>query len=737
MRIRAGWLYPLLVAAILLGALALRIADPFFVQALRLIAFDSYQILSPASYDPEIPVRVVDVDEESLAKIGQWPWPRTVLADLLDRLTERGAAVVVFDMIFAEPDQTSPEQALDRFEPGQRAEISAIIGPQRSHDAIFAERIAGSNAVLATALSSRATGVPQAKAGYAAAGDDPLNFLTRFAGATTNLAMFDAVASGIGSINWTPDRDQVIRRVPLMFRVGDNYVPSLITESLRAAQGASTYVLKASNASGETAYGEATGINHIRVGDIEIPTDSDAGIWLRFRPSNFGTYLPAWKVLAGEVDPAEIQGRIMLIGTSAPGLIDLRATPLDASIAGVEIHAQAIEHILSGRSITRPDYAQALELSIMVVIGILIAFFLPRLTASQSAFVGVLVVAFLLVGGWLAFSRWGMLLDPSFPALALFMLISAATAYVYRRVEQQRGEVRRAFAHYVSPSVVDELIAHPEKLELGGVVRELTLLFCDVRNFTAISERFTAAELTRFINSLLTPLTDIILGNKGTIDKYMGDAIMAFWNAPLDDADHAANACRSAVAMVIRVEALNETWRAEDEAAGRKFVPVAIGIGINSGEALVGNLGSDQRFDYSCLGDEVNVASRLEGLSKYYGMSVVVGEATATLQKALPIMELDLIRVKGRARPSRIYTLVDALRAEKQQTDALLPLHNAMLDALRCKEFERAEGLIGECRALGIASLESYYRTYLARIEQYREEPPPADWDGAYTAETK
>jgi adenylate cyclase len=737
MRIRAGWLYPLLVAAILLGALALRIADPFFVQALRLIAFDSYQILSPASYDPEIPVRVVDVDEESLAKIGQWPWPRTVLADLLDRLTERGAAVVVFDMIFAEPDQTSPEQALDRFEPGQRAEIAAIIGPQRSHDAIFAERIAGSNAVLATALSSRATGVPPAKAGYAAAGDDPLNFLTRFAGATTNLAMFDAVASGIGSINWTPDRDQVIRRVPLMFRVGDNYVPSLITESLRAAQGASTYVLKASNASGETAYGEATGINHIRVGDIEIPTDSDAGIWLRFRPSNFGTYLPAWKVLAGEVDPAEIQGRIMLIGTSAPGLIDLRATPLDASIAGVEIHAQAIEHILSGRSITRPDYAQALELSIVVAIGILIAFFLPRLTASQSAFVGVLVVAFLLVGGWLAFSRWGMLLDPSFPALALFMLISAATAYVYRRVEQQRGEVRRAFAHYVSPSVVDELIAHPEKLELGGVVRELTLLFCDVRNFTAISERFTAAELTRFINSLLTPLTDIILGNKGTIDKYMGDAIMAFWNAPLDDADHAANACRSAVAMVIRVEALNETWRAEDEAAGRKFVPVAIGIGINSGEALVGNLGSDQRFDYSCLGDEVNVASRLEGLSKYYGMSVVVGEATATLQKALPIMELDLIRVKGRARPSRIYTLVDALRAEKQQTDALLPLHNAMLDALRCKEFERAEGLIGECRALGIASLESYYRTYLARIEQYREEPPPADWDGAYTAETK
>jgi adenylate cyclase len=217
----------------------------------------------------------------------------------------------------------------------------------------------------------------------------------------------------------------------------------------------------------------------------------------------------------------------------------------------------------------------------------------------------------------------------------------------------------------------------------------------------------------------------------------MGDAIMAFWNAPLDDADHAGNACRSAVAMVVRVEALNETWRAEDEAAGRTFVPVAIGIGINSGEALVGNLGSDQRFDYSCLGDEVNVASRLEGLSKYYGMSVVVGEATALRQKALAVMELDLIRVKGRARPSRIYTLVDALRAGREQTDRLMPLHQSMLAALRSKEFDNAEALIGECRALGIASLESYYRTCLARIGQYREEPPPEDWDGAYTAETK
>ncbi len=737
MRIRAGWLYPLLVMAILAGATALRIADPFFIQALRLIAFDSYQILSPEKFDPALPVRVVDIDEESLAKIGQWPWSRAILADLLDKLTAQGAAVVVFDILFAEPDQTSPEQALSRFDADHRAAISAITGTQRSNDSLFAERIAADNVVLATALSARPSPIPPTKAGYAVAGDDPRPFITTFAGATRNLPILDEGARGIGSINWTPDRDQVIRRVPLIFRVGDDYVPSLITESLRVAQGASTYLLKSSNASGETAFGEATGLNHIRVGAIEVPTDPDGGIWLRFRPTNFGTYLPAWKVLAGESDPAEVQGRIMLIGTSAPGLIDLRATPLDASIAGVEIHAQAIEHILSGRSITRPDYAVALEIAVFILLGLITALILPRISASQSAIIGILMITGLVVGGWLAFREVGLLLDPSFPALALFLLTSAATLYIYRRVEMQRGEVRRAFAHYVSPSVVDELIAHPEKLELGGVVRELTLMFCDVRNFTAISERFTATELTRFINSLLTPLTDIILARKGTIDKYMGDAIMAFWNAPLDDAAHAEHACRSAVAMVIGVEELNVKWRAEDEAAGRKFMPVAIGIGINSGEALVGNLGSDQRFDYSCLGDEVNVASRLEGLSKYYGISVVVGEATAQRQTALAVLEMDLIRVKGRAKPTRLYTLVDALRASDEATGKLVPLHNAMLEALRIKEFDRADALIGECRAVGIASLEAYYRTYAQRIEHYRHEPPPEDWDGAYTAETK
>jgi adenylate cyclase len=355
MAIRAGRLYPLLVFTVLAGAVAIRVADPFFVQALRLIAFDSYQRLAPETYDPALPVRVVDVDEESLERVGQWPWPRTVVANLLNRLAGQGAAVVVFDVLFAEPDQSSPQQTpphASRAEPDADGPNAA--GPA-SHDEIFAQAIGQSAVVLSTVLSNRPSAPPAAKAGFAFAGDDPRPFIPEFAGATDNVPILDAAAIGIGSINWTPDRDQVIRRVPLIFRVGEDFVPTLAPEALRVALGASTYVLKASNASGETALGQQTGLNHIKIGNIDVPTDAEGGIWLKFRPAEPDAYLAAWRVLDGENFVDEVAGRIILIGTSAPGLVDLRATPLDPAIAGVEVHAQAIEHMLTGRSIARPD----------------------------------------------------------------------------------------------------------------------------------------------------------------------------------------------------------------------------------------------------------------------------------------------------------------------------------------------------------------------------------------------
>lgn len=737
MAIRAERLYPLLIIAILVGAVAVRVADPFFVQALRLIAFDSYQRLAPEKYDPEIPVRVVDIDEESLERVGQWPWPRTLVTDLLNRLTEQGAAVVVFDVLFAEPDQTSPQDTITQASQQESATGGVTITAPASHDEIFAQAISESAVVLATVLSTRPSSPPPPKAGFAFAGDDPRPFIPIYAGASVNVPMLNAAALGIGSINWTPDRDQVIRRVPLIARVEETFVPSLGPEALRVAQGASTYVLKASNASGETAFGQESGLNTIRIGALEVPTDADGGIWLKFRPANPDAYLPAWQILAGEDLIDEVEGRIMLIGTSAPGLVDLRATPLDVAIAGVEVHAQAIEHMLSERSITRPDYAEAVELAVIIVLGILLALVMPQISARLSALLGVSVITFVIAGGWLAYTRANLLFDPTYVALSLFVLISAATLYVYRRIEVQRAEVRLAFSHYVSPAVVDEIIANPERLELGGELRDLTLLFCDVRNFTSISERMNAHQLTRFINGLLTPLTDIILSNRGTIDKYMGDAIMAFWNAPLDDPDHAAHACKSAKEMAEKIAELNVKWRVEAEAAGRVFVPVAIGIGINSGECVVGNLGSDQRFDYSALGDEVNVASRLEGLTKLYGITAVIGEATCRRNPGLATLELDLMRVKGRSQPTRIFTLTDTLGMDQKTLGQITPLHAKMLEAFRGRDWDRAEALIAECRKLSVASLETYFRIYSARIDVYRVDPPPDDWAGAVTADTK
>ena len=739
MVVRAGRFYAILVVLVLAGATALRISDPFFVQALRLIAFDSYQLLAPQSYDPDDPVRIVDIDEDSLARIGQWPWPRTVVADLVGKLAGAGATAIGFDILFSEPDQTSPEVVIDRLGPDVAKAMAAQFQFGDSHDAIFARAIAAAPVVLAAALTNRGgdgPGLPP-KAGFAVAGDDPAPFIVAFAGATGNLPALDRAAAGIGSINWVPDRDQVVRRVPLVYRLGDTYVPALASEALRVAQAASTYVLKASNASGETAFGEQTGLNHIKVGDIEVPTDADGGIWLQFRPSNPAAFIPAWKVLAGENDAAEVAGRIVLVGTSSPGLLDLRATPLDAAIPGVEIHAMAIEHILSGPTLTRPDYALAAEIAAVIVLGIVVGLLLPRIPALLSAVIGVAAVGGLFVGGWLLYRDAGLLFDPSWPALSIAVLIAAATLTVYRRVEQQRSEVRRAFGYYVAPAVVDEIVADPTRLELGGEVRELTLLFCDVRDFTAISERMSAHELTRFINSLLTPLSAIILEERGTIDKYMGDAIMAFWNAPLDDADHATHACRAALAMTVAMAGLNRKWKAEAAAAGRAFHRVAIGIGINTGDCCVGNLGSEQRFDYSAIGDDVNIASRFEGLCRLYGVPIVVGEATVGRMIDPRVLELDLIRVKGRGQPTRVFTLVDAIAADRDTIERLRPPHARLLASLRSRDWDGAEAAINDCRALEILALETLFTLYRTRVLTYREIPPPDGWDGADTALTK
>jgi adenylate cyclase len=732
-------LYALIVGTVIAASLALRIWDPAPVARMRALVFDAYQQLSPRAFDPALPVRIVDIDEDSLKEIGQWPWPRTVLAELVGKLAQGGAAAIGFDMVFPEPDRMSPANAL-RYWPdsdaltGLRTEIEKL----PSNDQVFAEAIGKAPVVLGFIASTEATSIPETKSGFAHAGDDPLLFAPSYPGAAASLKILQDAAQGAGSLNWIPEQDQIIRRMPMVITVGGKLYPSFAADMLRLAQGASTYIVKSSGASEEQSFGARTGIVAVKIGDFEVPTEARGQMWIRFTPESKERYLPAWKVLNGEIGADDIEGRILLIGTSAAGLLDLRATPLDPSVPGVSLHAQAIEQILQGAFLQRPDFATPAELFYILVLGLLIALLIYRSGALGSALVGAAAIAAVIGVSWYAFDKLGWLVDPVYPAIALIAIYLAGTLVVFLRTERERNRVRHAFSHYMAPALVKRLADEPSRLKLGGETRDMTLLFSDVRGFTGISEGLDAEELTRFLNSLFTPLSNIILEEQGTIDKFMGDAVMAFWNAPLDDSAHASHACSAALRMMREMETLNARWREDAEAKGKTYKPVRLGIGLNTGLCCVGNLGSETRFDYSVIGDNVNVASRLEGQSKTYDVGTVVGESTTARAPDFAFLELDLLKVKGKSEATRAFALLgDSALKHSQGFVALAGRHKEFLARYRAKDWDAAEVLSRECETMNSARLDRVYALYRERIAFFRVNPPPPDWDGTAEALSK
>ncbi|MCX7358979.1 MAG: adenylate/guanylate cyclase domain-containing protein [Alphaproteobacteria bacterium] len=722
--------YWLAVAAFAIVAAIIFYARPPVLAQLRGLAFDAYQHASPAPAPADSPIRVVQIDEASLARYGQWPWPRTTMADLTQKLGEAGAAAIVFDILFAEPDRTSPEQVVAAAPPQRRAQLRRALSTLPSHDGVFADTLGRHPSVLATSLHQDATTTAfPMHAGWAAAGDEPGQFLPNYAGLATNLPALSDAASGTGFINWLPDGDQVMRRVPLLLRYNGEITPSLSLEALRVAVGASTYVVRASNANGTQAFGAHTGIDSIKVGPITIPTDEGGQVWVRFRPYNSDEAIPAWKILSGEIGAQELDGTIVLIGASAPGLMDLRATPLDASIPGVEVHRQLLEQIVAGNFLTRPDYASGIELLAAIAAILLLAYFGPRVRPTINAAIGAVLVVLPWGAGFLLFAKAGYLFDPIYPTLAALVFSAAATTYFFQRTEHQRAGIRRAFSQYVAPDVVRQLTAHPERLKLGGEVRELTILVCDIRNFSSIAERMNAEELTSFINSFLTPLSDIIIETGGTIDKYMGDAILAFWNAPLDQTDHAKRALEAARSIVVRMDELNLAWKAEADAVGRSFEEVRIGIGLNTGSCCVGNLGSERRFDYSAIGDAVNIASRLESLSKIWSLSLLISEDTKSHASDAQLIEVALVRLKGRSGATRIFT---ALPGDAGQNET----HAAFLGAFNSGRLSEASNLLAALEAAPLPGLSRLYHHYRERLEAAAA-ASSGEWDGVYDPDRK
>jgi len=514
-------------------------------------------------------------------------------------------------------------------------------------------------------------------------------------------------------------------------------------ETLRVVQGGRrSFQIKTAGASGEYAMGASTGITKVKIGSFVIPTDSRGRMRIHFTDAVPERFIPAWKVFEADFPRQAVEGMILLIGTSAAGLKDQRPTPLNPAAAGVEVHAQALEQMILGKFLERPDWAEGAEILYLAGLGLLLITLLPWHGALWCAVLGGGATLGAFGFSWYAYDTLGMLFDPVYPSIFALMVYIILSLVNFLRNEAEKNQVRGAFSRYMSPALVEQLAENPDQLQLGGVMRDMTILFADVRGFTAISEIYKSDPqgLTSLINRFLTPTTNVILARQGTIDNYMGDCIMAFWNAPLDDDDHARHACSSAMQMMIVVDELNVVLEAEAKAEDRRFIPIIIGIGLNSGECCVGNMGSEQRFNYSVLGDDVNLAARLEGQSKTHGVDIVIGENTYSRALDFAYIELDLIKVKGKNEAVRIHALLGKPEiGETADFIALAERHAAMLTAYRAQNWDEARSLGTECRPLGekFGGLDRLYDLYDGRIDEFVADPPGADWDGVFVATTK
>ena len=708
--------------------------DPAPLQTLRLKTFDVYQTILPRDLKAG-PAVIVDVDEKSLKNLGQWPWPRTLVAELIDKISKSGAQAIAFDIVFSEPDRLSPDQLADEL-PNLDEATRESLRNSPSNDEIFARSIRSSNTVVGQ------SGIRQSDRGLLPAdlpetpfsylGPNPSSFLIKFPNLLTNIEKIERAAAGRGLFTIRPEQDGIVRRVPVVMLADGKTKPSLAIELIRVGTGAESILVRTSE----------IGVSDIVVGDKIVPTDEEGRFWINFSPHLPQRFVSAYDVLTDKIGEKELRGKFVLVGTSAVGLLDLKATPLDPAMPGVEIHAQIIETILSNSYLTRPAFAIGSEVVVALVIGLFIIVCGPIFGALNMLLLGGFFAACLVALSWYLYAQHGILFDFAYPLVSTLMVYFVLVFYNYLKEERGRREVRNAFGQYLSPELVNQLARDPDSLSLGGVTREVTILFSDVRNFTAIAEQFKndPEGLSRLMNNLLTPLSAAVMDRKGTIDKYMGDAIMAFWNAPLDDHVHPRNACTAALEMQRQLNLLNQKLEAQASLKGAPFNKLRAGIGINTGECVVGNMGSDMRFDYTAMGDPVNVASRAEGLTKQFDVPTLIGEKTANHVSDFALLEADLIRVVGKKDPERLYLLMgDNEMASSEEFRRLKLQHDQLLAAYRSTKWEKALENLRACQN-GLQfgyDLTNFYNTYQNRITEFASKGVDDDWDGVYEAELK
>ena len=718
--------YGLMVFAVLVSLMPLVNPLQIFTN-LQNYSFDTFQKILPRNSFAEDPVVIIDIDDRSLAQIGQWPWSRHQLAHLTNQAFL--AAALGFDVVFAEPDRTNPQNLIAAYPLNKvlKKELSAL----PNNDELFAQAIKNhGTVVLGQALSNKSQSKQSItkKFGLVTQGDDPKLFIANYQGAQTNIGRLEEHAAGLGSMS-IGNNDSIVRQLPTFERIDDQLVPSLALEITRVAVGASTYQIKSSNASSEEAFGANTGINHVKVGPLTIPTTAEGNAWVYYTPTKSITTVSAVDVLAGTIPPEFFDGKVALVGTSAAGLLDLRSTPIEKNIPGVTVIAQFIQQIFANEFLQRPDWIFGAEFLAGLILAIAITLGIQALGPIGGLSIFAIGSSGILGSSYYFFKSKLFLVDPISPLIICLIVYVMVTFFNFLFTELERSRVRGAFAQYLSPEMVNRLAESSESLVLGGERKEMTFLFSDIRGFTKISEQYKddPEALTQLINRLLTVLSDEILETGGTIDKYLGDCIMAFWNAPTNQAEHRLLAVKSAFAMNKALTKLN------DELGEVLNFKLEIGIGINTGECIVGNMGSEKRFDYTVLGDAVNLASRLEGQSSIYGVNLVLGADSVIENSDLTFIEIDRIAVKGKEEPETIYT---CLQAEQSLDNQFHTQHQEFLNSYRSQHWSQAITLINQTNTPN-NPLALYYDHMKTRIEEYKISPPASDWQGVYVAQNK
>jgi len=737
----------LLGLAIVVLSVGLRISDhPGLERVRNRLEWVAFDWRTRATLDRHVEkdprVVIVDIDERSLREQGHWPWPRPKVAALLDRLGEAGAAVIGLDMVFAEPEANPAEQVAEGLEAMKAQGRKGLPGPQTETmleqlrglaeqldgDRVLAESLAANPVMLGYVFtfSDASVGLLPRPLGEATQEIRALG-LPELPHYSANLPLLQTNAAGGGYLTVEGgDEDGVIRRVPLLNVYGDGLYGLLALEVARLYLDMPPVELRIEQFYRDRAL-EAISLG----GFIEIPTDSRGQVLVPYRgPQGSFPYVSATDVLAERVDRGVLDGAIALVGTSAKGLFDQRSTPVQNVFPGVEIHANVIAGILDDRFPYKPPWADGADVSLMVLLGLLLALIFPRLHALGLA-VSSLVVTGLYVGvnTWV-WAEEGLALTVAQPVLMVAILATLNMTYGFLAERRNRERLKGMFGQYVPADLVEEMNANP-KGDYGfeGESREMTVLFCDIRGFTSISESLPANELKKMLNYFFTPMTRLIFENRGTIDKYVGDMIMAFWGAPLPDPDHRAHAIATAIAMLHKLQAL------QPELAERGWPGFHIGIGLNTGMMNVGDMGSSFRRAYTVIGDAVNLGSRLEGLTKYYGVSLIVSELTCQGQEAFVFRPLDRVRVKGKADPVVIFEPV-CRRAEADEAAlAELNQHAQALAAYYSRRWDEAE--LAFSQLIERHPERKLYLLYLERVLDLRAKSLPEDWDGVFTHTSK